>query len=133
MFPWIAALVVAAMQAKMQHDAAKASAKAQNAQVERQNQQIFQEQERRASQQRNLLERQKASARAAMGAMGTGNGGSASALMAGLTRDTEGKIADDWATVAPSLRGTTPFNSSADALVRGLELANHAVKTFPKD
>lgn len=134
MFPILIAIAQMVLSAKMQHDAAKASAKAQNAQIEQQNRQVWQEQERRARQQRNLLERQKASARAAMGAMGTGgSGGSASALLSGMARDTETNIADDWTVASQNIRPTTPFDSKADALMRGLDVTQRIVASFPKE
>lgn len=76
-------------------NAAKAQSQSQAEQVNLQNQMLVQQQERQAKQQRDLLKRQMATARASLGAgIGGGAGGSAAALLSGLTRQTEQDIAD---------------------------------------
>ena len=66
----------------------------QQSQLDLQNQMLEQQQAQQAQEQRDLLKRQAASARAALAAgVGGGTGGSATALLAGLTRQTEEGIA----------------------------------------
>lgn len=102
-------------------------------QVEAQNSYLAQQQEIRARQQRDLLARQMATARARLAAGGLGVGsGSAQALLSGLTRETETAIADDAALVAARQNNAASAlnGSSADGLRQGLAIAEQGWSMF---
>lgn len=86
----------AGLQMVSQHNQAKAQAQAQTNQINQQNQMMALQQEQRARQQRDLLKRQAATARASLVA----GGGSAAALLTGLTKQTEQGIADGYDALA---------------------------------
>ncbi|MBR9971173.1 hypothetical protein [Magnetospirillum sulfuroxidans] len=75
-------------------NAASAQAQSQADQINLQNQLLVQQQDQQAKQQRDLLKRQVASARAALAAgAGGAQGGSGAALLAGLSRQSAEDIA----------------------------------------
>ncbi|MEW5726638.1 MAG: hypothetical protein AB1918_02320 [Pseudomonadota bacterium] len=81
-----------------QREQAGAAAKAQAQQAEVQNRALWQQQEQRTRQQKDLLKRQLASSRAALAAGGVGfAGGSGQALMQGMARNAQEGIADSFA------------------------------------
>lgn len=102
---------------------AKAAANAQAQQQAAQSQLLWQQQEQRAKQQRDLLKRQVATARASLAGGGMGiAGGSGEALMAGLVRRTEEDISDGAS--AASLRHEAQFGGERvrpNRLLQGIE------------
>lgn len=100
----------AGLQMVSQNNQAKAQAQAQTNQINQQNQMMALQQEQRARQQRDLLKRQTASARASLAAGGGGvaGGGSAAALLSGLTKQTEQGIADGYDAMALRMEANNP-------------------------
>ncbi|MBI2240163.1 MAG: hypothetical protein HYU59_05085 [Magnetospirillum gryphiswaldense] len=111
-------------------NAAAAHQQSQANQLDLQNQMLVQQQEQQAKQQRDLLKRQMATARASLGAgIGGGAGGSAAALLSGLTRQTEQDIADGASTA--TTRQKQIYNGyrqdgGDDRLTSGLGAASQA-------
>lgn len=99
-------------QAQGRRRQADAAAEAQAQQQSLQSQVLWQQQEQRARQQRDLLKRQMATARASLAAGGIGFGGSGQALMAGMTKKAEEDIADGYD--AASLRHRLQFGDGED-------------------
>lgn len=102
---------VAQMEAQRQQ--AKAAAETQGQQVALQSQMLWQQQDQRAKQQRDLLKRQLATARASLAGGGIGfAGGSGQALMEGFARRTADEIADGDS--ATRLRHQLQFGTGGD-------------------
>lgn len=95
-----------------------------------QNQLLATQQQQRERQQRDLLARQLATARARLAAGGTGmSGGSGVALLEGIARDAERDIADDAATTRLRQNMSISGGGSAGALQDGLSLY-HGISTL---
>lgn len=94
-FEAIVPMAIGAVSAVGQGRAADAAAQAQSAAVDRQNQAIIQQQAADEKRQRDLLEKATATQRARMGASAAGgSGGSADAILAGMSQDTAESIAE---------------------------------------
>jgi hypothetical protein len=110
-----------------QQQQAKATTDAQGQQQALQSQMMWQQQEQHAKQQRNLLARQLASARASLAGGGIGfAGGSGQALMAGMARQSQEDIADGFQSTR--LRHELQFGGergggSGQGLQQGLAMA----------
>lgn len=111
---------------------AKQAAAAQQQQVDLQAQMLWQQQGQRAKQQRDLLKRQLATARASLAGGGIGlAGGSGQALMEGLSRRTEEDIADGHA--ATALRHRLQFGEDErddGKVARGLAAARQGYQVL---
>lgn len=107
-----------------QHSQAKAEAAAQGQQQALQSQMLWQQQDQRAKQQRDLMKRQLATARASLAGGGIGlAGGSGQALMDGIARQAEDDIADG--VRSTSLRHQLQFGDERrrDPLAKGVAAA----------
>lgn len=108
--------------------------KVQAEQVAAQNQYMAQQQAVKEKQQRDLMQRQLATARARLSAGGLGVGsGSGNALLAGMVRDGEEEIADSQALLQSRQANSTIGLSSGDGLLEGLTLARKGLSLFGKD
>lgn len=97
------------------------AAQAQAAQIAAQNQYLAQQQAVKEKQQRDLLQRQLASARARLSAGGMGVGsGSGQALLSGMVKDGESDIADSQALLQTRQANAGIGLSSGDGLLQGL-------------
>ncbi|CAA7612908.1 hypothetical protein [Magnetospirillum sp. UT-4] len=119
-----------------QQQQAKASAQAQQQQMDLQNQMLMQQHEQQARQQRDLLKRQMATARASLSAGGIGfAGGSGGALLEGLTRQTASDLADSAATTRLRYQSMFPAQDSGGGgglagLQQGLGMAQQGFELF---
>lgn len=107
-------------------NAQSADAEAQSQAVERSNQLIAAQQAQQERQQRNLLEQQQASARAQMGAWGSGSGGSSDAILEGMALNTAEAIAanDQMAQVKLQRNRDTISRSSSSNLLDSEAMSN---------
>lgn len=124
--PMAMSIGMQAAQQVAQQKQAKAAAEAQGQQQALQSQMLWQQQDQRAKQQRNLMARQLASARASLAGGGIGfAGGSGQALIAGMARQSEEDIADGFQ--ATKLRHELQFGGerrdSGQKLQQGLAMA----------
>lgn len=95
----------------------------------RQNQLILQRQAAEAQQQRDLLAKASATQRARMGALGLGgSGGSADAILAGMSQDTAESIAASGQAAQFKLRGSTP--GSGTNLLDAATAGNSGLSVF---
>lgn len=104
-------------------DSQTAAIDAQNQEIDRRNQLIAAQQAQQDQQQRNLLDQQQASARAQMGAWGTGgDGGSADAILEGMAQRSADSIAggDQVAALKIQNRANLLTSGSSDTLGNGL-------------
>ncbi|MBI5165011.1 MAG: hypothetical protein HY985_14055 [Magnetospirillum sp.] len=123
---------------KSQADQYAAQVAVQNARLAQDQQTLREQQAQEAKRQRNLLDRQMASQRAAMGAFGLSGGeGSAAAVLSGMTRQVEENIADAGTLtdlrmpIAPAQTyGGSGAGSSAAGIAQGLQLANQVFGMF---
>lgn len=128
-------MAMTAAQMLMQKQAADKQARSQSAGDDLQAQSLWQEQDQRAKQQRDLLKRQMASARAALAGGGIGfGGGSGAALLSGMAKQTEQNIADGYDST--NLRHQIRFGSGernrvpAEGLFQGLQMAQQGMSLF---
>lgn len=132
----ISAFVPAVMQglnSVAQNQQAKRAAQAQADQVAAQNQILAQQQKQREKQQRDLLARQLATARARLSAGGVGlDSGSGQALLSNLTRQTEQDIADSAALTGMRQNSASNGLSSASGLEKALSLYQDASGIYNK-
>ncbi|NFV81895.1 hypothetical protein [Magnetospirillum aberrantis] len=121
-----AAMALGSMVANQQQS--RQAAKAQSAQMEAQNALVVQQQQIKAKQQRDLLSRQMASARARLAAGGVGVGsGSGQALLAGMVKDSESQLADSDALLQGRQAASSAGNSSSGSgLLQGLNTVQQA-------
>lgn len=102
-------------------------ARVQADQATAQNALLMQQQQQRAKQQRDLLAKQMASARARLAAGGIGVGsGSGQALLAGMAKETESEIADANALLQTRQANAGIGQGAGDGLLRGLDLAQRS-------
>lgn len=132
--PIAASVAMQVAQQASQQQQAKTAADSQGQQQAVQSQMLWQQQDRQARQQRNLMARQLASARASLAGGGIGfAGGSGQALMAGMARRSEQDIADGFQ--AARLRHELQFggernDGGGQGLQQGLAMAQQGYQLF---
>jgi hypothetical protein len=109
------------------------ASKAQANQISAQNAYWQQQEDIRAKQQRDLLQRQLATTRARLAAGGIGTSGSGQALMAAMVRDSEDALSDSQALLDSRISNASDGYSSSGSsggLLQGLSLAGRAFNMF---
>jgi hypothetical protein len=111
--------------------AAEQAAAAQADAQARQNQLILQRQAADQQQQRDLLAKASATQRARMGALGMdGSGGSADAILAGMSQDTADSIAASAQAAQLKLRGSSAGSSSGSNLLDAATAGQSGLSVF---
>lgn len=111
--------------------AAEQAAAAQADAQARQNQLILQRQAADEQQQRDLLAKATATQRAKMGALGVdGSGGSADAILAGMSQDTAESIASSAQAAQLRLRGSSSASGSGPSLLDAATAGKSGLSVF---
>jgi hypothetical protein len=129
--PMIAATAMNVASQASRNSAARDAASAQAEAQTRQNQMILQRQAAEEAQQRDLLAKASATQRARMGALGMdGAGGSAAAILAGMSEDTAENIAASAQSAQLKLRGLSSSVSSRSNLLDAATAGNSGLSVF---
>lgn len=130
--PMMMSMAQQGMSSLSEANQANAAQQAQAEQTNQQNQMLWLQHEQKAREQRDLLKRQTASARAALAAGGGGvsSGGSAAALLAGLTRQTEQAIADDHGYLSLRQQYATPKTAKQNRVGSLLQMGSEMMSVM---
>ncbi len=129
--PMIAGSAMSMAGQAAKNSAARDAASAQAEVQARQNQILLQRQAAEEQQQRDLLAKASATQRAKMGAVGMGGaGGSAAAILAGMSEDTAESIAASAQSAQLKLRTSSPASGSGQSLLDMATMGKSGLSVF---